>query len=736
MKLIKKNAIWKAFLQSLIIWIMFSILIIATNKIIFITTKNRILDSIQIKIEDVSYLIDKEITKNFNILRLLAHNLTSENLASPGEMAKTYDEIVEKNNFKMMGITLPDGTAYLHTGEVIDLSDREYFQESMNGSSSISTVLKSKIGLRNENVYSVPIIDQGQIIGVLWASVLTEVFYEDLKLDSLSGYGEVFLIDEEGALITQKDTLHINSNFFDLVEDYYNESKANKPHSDQMQSDIEKDKEGYRQFIVNGEEVYIYYSKLNYDDWWILTKVSEQKIKEMNRDISIVVFGISTFLFFLASIGVILFYFSIKKSHTELKKVAYLDPITNGKNDIFLKNNLKKILNKKDKFAFISLEAANIKSLVSILGYSNSQYLLKGLYDFIEGRLNEGECIVHSYFGEYKLIVKYHTVNELKKRLEEFMDYRKQISVEFKGGIFLIEDLNIGFEEMCAYVNMAKENLTKNNTYGFYNKEVRKNAINRVKLEEDIKNGILNDEFKAWFQPKCGPDGKTIVGAEALVRWYKYDSVIAPYIFIPVCEASGLMEKIDTLLLEDVCRKLRIWMNHQKKVVPISVNLSRSYLNSTDCVDRLQKIISKYSIPNYLIEFEITESSLSENEDKLKEIIDKFHENGFQVLLDDFGMGYSSISAISRMNFDVMKIDKSFIDGIGTQAGEDILKYTIQLARSFEMDIVAEGVETTEQYEFLCQHDFDQLQGYYYSKPLSAKDFSKFMEDHLDNQIR
>lgn len=730
--LIKRNKMLKTFLGSFILWIIFIVLIFSINQVLVISTKNQILESIHATTNEISNLMNKEVETKLKNLKLIAHYLTDEDLAHPEVTVKMFAEMVEKNNFKKMAITLPDGTAYLHSGEIINVSDREYFQESMKGNTYISSLVESKVDSKGANVYSVPIIKNDKVVGILWASLLTEVFYDTLNLNNLDRFGDVMLIDEEGTLITQKDMSQIDTNFFDLIEEYYGEAESNQLNSEEMKDDFENFKDNYKYFSYRGGGVYIYYSKLDHGNWWILTEVSDEKINEMNREISTIVFGVSIVLFLLASGSTLLFYFSIRKSHDELKKVAYHDYITDGNNDIFLKNNIKKIINKKEKFAFISLEIVNIKSLISIMGFTNSQYLLKDMYDFISEKLNKGEFVVHSYLGEYKLILKYEDIADLITRLEELIRYKERSNIDIKVGIFLINSLDIDFEEMCAYANMAKESLTHNNTYAFYTNEIHKKEMNNVRLEADIKNGILHKEFKAWFQPKCGNDGKTLVGAEALVRWYKYDSIISPYIFIPVCEANGLIKKIDELLLEDVCRNLRIWINNKKKVVPISVNLSRSYLDNLDCVDKLERIINRYDIPKYLIEFEITESSMSESETELKQIIDKFHDKGFKVLLDDFGMGYSSISTVDQMNFDVMKIDKSFIDRIGTKEGEDILKYTIQLARSLEMEIVAEGVETIEQSEFLYQHECDQIQGYYYSKPLSSSDFSRFMEEHLD----
>ena len=161
--------------------------------------------------------------------------------------------------------------------------------------------------------------------------------------------------------------------------------------------------------------------------------------------------------------------------------------------------------------------------------------------------------------------------------------------------------------------------------------------------------------------------------------------------------------------------------------VPVSVNLSRAYLGNPNYLDHLQEIIQRYDIPNKYIHLEITESAIIDNEHLLNQMIEKMHKLGFKVLLDDFGVGYSSLTSINSLNFDVLKIDKSFVDSIGTQTGDCIVQYTIALGQNLGMEIVAEGVETQAQYEFLKQHGCQIIQGYYFSKPLSREDFIQLL---------
>lgn len=276
-------------------------------------------------------------------------------------------------------------------------------------------------------------------------------------------------------------------------------------------------------------------------------------------------------------------------------------------------------------------------------------------------------------------------------------------------------------------MNLAIHACGSNDTYKVYNKEMHQKEIEYNALKDDIVRGIEQKEFKAWLQPKYGKDGTTMVGAEALVRWYKYGTIIAPYVFIPVCEEQGYIQDIDELVLEDVCQLQRKWLDEGMPIVPISVNVSRAYLDKSDILERLLSIVKKYNIDTQYIQFEVTESSLVGNEEKLKKMLQKLHQQGFKVLLDDFGVGYSSIKTIADMDFDVLKIDKSFVDQIGTEKGNNIMKFTVELSKQLNMQVVVEGIEEQKQFSFLSKLECDYYQGYYFSKPICANDFEKLL---------
>ena len=251
--------------------------------------------------------------------------------------------------------------------------------------------------------------------------------------------------------------------------------------------------------------------------------------------------------------------------------------------------------------------------------------------------------------------------------------------------------------------------------------------IEKKNMTDSIYQALENKSFIPYFQPKFDAKTKKIVGAEALIRWQKEDgSFVSPAKFIPIVEEVMIIAEIDKYMFEAVCKQQYIWKTKGLKILPISVNLSRNKLYNANFIDEYMSILSKYKLEPKDIQFEITEGTLYTEEKIGEKIIMTLKNLGFDILIDDFGVGYSSISMIRDINATEMKIDKSFIDDT-SEKGKALINYVIKIAKVIDMKTVAEGVETKEQYEFLLKHNCDIIQGYYFAKPMPAKEYEKFL---------
>ena len=249
-------------------------------------------------------------------------------------------------------------------------------------------------------------------------------------------------------------------------------------------------------------------------------------------------------------------------------------------------------------------------------------------------------------------------------------------------------------------------------------------------LEERLKNGIKNNEFVIYLQPKFDTNTGKLAGAEALIRWNRDGKLVMPNIFIPLFEKYELITELDTYVLENICRLQQQWRKQEYNIVPISVNESRLHLYNENHINDLIDLVNKYNVQPNTIELEMTETTVVNNVELAKEAEKNVHKLGFIVSMDDFGTGYSSFSMLKNINIDVLKMDKSFFDDVlESRRGKIIIEAVIEMSHKLNIKVVAEGIETKEQVEYLKNIKCDMIQGYYFEKPMTIEKFEeKYMK--------
>ena len=245
------------------------------------------------------------------------------------------------------------------------------------------------------------------------------------------------------------------------------------------------------------------------------------------------------------------------------------------------------------------------------------------------------------------------------------------------------------------------------------------------KVEDDLDRALANKEFQVYLQPKIQTSEETLAGAEALVRWiHPQDGFIPPNKFIPILEKNGFITKLDDYMLEEVAALQARWITEGRKIVPISVNISRAHFTRTDLAEHICAIVDKYNTPHDVIELELTESAFFDDKNLLLNTVKQLRQAGFSVSMDDFGAGYSSLNSLKELQIDVLKIDADFFRGADAQErGLLIVSEVIDLAKKLDMKIVAEGIESREQVDFLTEQQCDLIQGYFFAKPMPVTEF-------------
>lgn len=265
-----------------------------------------------------------------------------------------------------------------------------------------------------------------------------------------------------------------------------------------------------------------------------------------------------------------------------------------------------------------------------------------------------------------------------------------------------------------------------------YNETMRTAAIEKKHLEVALREAVENNAFTVHYQPKVDIEKNDVAGCEALVRWQIQDGKwVPPPVFIPIAEETGLVSHIDMFVLRTACRQVLAWQKDYSGAVPIAVNMSVRSVLSDDFLDNVMRILQEEGTPPSLIDIEITESSFMTDMQKALTAVTRLHELGIHIALDDFGTGYSSLQYLSAMPISVLKIDKKFVDDIfsGKEAAQPLIKGIISLAVSLGMHTVSEGVENRDQLDFLVGNGACVIQGYLFSKPLSAADCGEYLRN-------
>lgn len=264
----------------------------------------------------------------------------------------------------------------------------------------------------------------------------------------------------------------------------------------------------------------------------------------------------------------------------------------------------------------------------------------------------------------------------------------------------------------------------------------------RIMHEQEIAStfpsALRNREFLVYYQPKVNLETNEICGCEALVRWLRDGKLVPPMDFIPLFERNGSICALDFYMLESVCRNICEWKEKGLEPVTVSVNFSKTHLHNPNIAEDILAIINKYGVESRYIEIEMTEMSDYNDYDAFRNLVNKLKENGVMTSIDDFGTGFSSLNLLTDFMFDIVKLDKSFLDNIvrnNSTTDEIVIRNIVRMVRELNMMTIAEGVETAEQARFLKDIDCNMVQGYLFDKPLPEEEFTKRLETRLYNSV-
>lgn len=685
--------------------------------------------------------IETEIQRKQDMLSDLSHVMEIDIEAEPDAILKSVhtqlQPIVEENGLRGMGVALEDGRAYSTRGEIMDIKDQEFYQRAWNGESVLSgRITLNRVAKDYVNVYATPIHDEktGEVIGVLYATYNTRNFRSTMETPSFHGEGYSYMVDAKGDTVV--DSSHATSfqnmeNIFTSIEeaDGKNATMANELRQ------LMEQREAGRIVFRNKVDKYLYCYPLSVNNWYLLTVVP---VSVVDTQMNVVVRNTIILVVVLAGIFIAMILLLVnqyRKKQAELKTLAYVDPVTGGDTFAKFQMDYEETVSgcPNVSFALLSLDLNRFKMINDMYGSEEGDRILQNMDRIWKEIFREHEYCGHRMADRFAVLLTYQSREELELRIR---DYRKLLrettknryNLSLRIGVYLLQGTKESFStaysrSMMAFA-AAKD--SEKHFYAFYNEEMEEQLIWEKLVEDDFDTALKNKEFVVFYQAKINSETQQITGAEALVRWIRPDgTIIPPGRFIPVLENNDSIVELDRYMFREVCLQQKQWLDEGKSIVPVSVNLSRVQLADRNLVDYYQRILDETGLPPEYIGLEFTESAMFNNEEILRDTVDRLHDMGMKVLIDDFGVGYSSMMSLKVIPVDILKVDKSFIDSIGDERGDKIVISIIEFATSLGMSVTAEGVENDEQYQFLQAHRCDDIQGYYFSRPVPADEYEK-----------
>lgn len=429
----------------------------------------------------------------------------------------------------------------------------------------------------------------------------------------------------------------------------------------------------------------------------------------------------------------------------DILEMSQMDKVTGIYNRETFSSILSEMLicNPDVQFDLLRIDIDRFKVFNDTFGVGAGDNVLKKVGAILKG-IHSRLTIYGRWHADHFIIVTPRNNYDPEKLMKIITKQLQKGFMEFefvlRMGIYQIDDPSVDPTILCDRAMLALKTLKDDYTrhIAYYNESMRTSLLEEQQLINDMENALAAGQFQVYIQPQYNYATHRLSGAEALVRWiHPEKGIISPGVFIPIFERNGFITKLDEYIWDQTCRLLRKWLDEGLQPVPVSVNISRKDIYNPDLCKILCELIKKHDLTTDLLRLEITESACMDDPDQLIAIVSTLKKHGFCVEMDDFGSGFSSLNTLKDVPVDILKLDMKFLGAEQTpditqksERGGTILSSIVRMASRLNLPIIAEGVETLEQADFLKSIGCLFMQGYYFAKPIPADEYKEILKDN------
>ncbi len=702
------------------------------------------------EVQQYKSIILDQMDANLKSLNTLASYIERMDLEDEEDFARRIDEANKSNDFISMIFIGSNGLHILSTlGKDVQIGfDREQISEEVSqliaknfsGEQGVSQMYPSRVVEADVFVYGVPVYDeQDQIIGALLASDNIDLFFRPLSDPNvLNGTGILHLLSSDGTFLIRSPQSVVREEMDTIFDGPYwrgNEEEA--------QAALQNQQSFFSSFEYDGSTYQFLLEPIGVNGWYLFCQNTPQslsgEIYSMVRFMQLIFFVVLLMFALLMFYG----YRSLRRHNRELRGLAYHDQLTGSDNMVRFTQKLQERIEQGNGFSVVAFNVRRFKFINELFGKEQADLLLKYISKVFMRHIRDGEFFCRDTADSFYVCLgetdNRHIldwigsfVSEIGKTTES---YNSNYRVVLYCGIEVCTNADCPVEQVLTHALFALEHAKNAHSEQiiFYDSQLQQKRELDNQIESRMHAALKNGEFRMFLQPKVSLADGCLSGAEALVRWVNGSGqMFYPDQFIPLFERDGFCVQLDIYMVEQACRQIRSWIDQGIQPIPISVNQSRTLFFTLDYLEKLTTVLEKYQVDAGMITLEILEGIALENVDQLNERIEQLHELGFRVSMDDFGSGYSSLNTLAKLNIDELKLDRAFLMEISGGSGERtrmIMEQITEMVHHLGISTVVEGVETEENDRMIHEMGCDFGQGYYYSRPIPAQEFSeRFMQ--------